>query len=142
MTPAHAILGSIEIKAKLSIVWDMLTNPDKILIYTGSSAKTDWKVGSEIIWEWRQNNHIHLYEGEIIENMKYKKIRYKYRPTSGKVPENANLYIFVTCILDQVSKDKTLFTYVRENIPSEDEKKHMEEYIPSMLAKMKKIAEA
>ena len=46
------IKNSIHIEASSRKIWDCLVNPDKIKLYLfGTDAISDWKLGSEIIFQ-------------------------------------------------------------------------------------------
>ena len=61
MTRDLVISKSININSSPQQVWDVLVNPKKIEQYfTGAKTKTDWQVGSEIIFA-------HLLRGERIQ---------------------------------------------------------------------------
>ena len=42
----NSVNGSIAIKATPQKIWDAITNPAKIALYTGSTTDTDWLEGS------------------------------------------------------------------------------------------------
>ncbi len=64
---------SIDINASPAMVWDALTNPEIIKKYLfGTETITDWKVGSEIIFQGKygeNNEHSYRDKGIIIQNI-------------------------------------------------------------------------
>ena len=47
-----SLTTSIDVNAPAAKVWEALTNPEIVKKYFfGTNVKTDWKVGSPIIWE-------------------------------------------------------------------------------------------
>jgi uncharacterized protein YndB with AHSA1/START domain len=70
---------NISINASKETVWDALTNPEKIKQYLfGTNTKTDWKVGSPLIFEGDYNGKHYRDEGKILNNTKYELLEYTY----------------------------------------------------------------
>ena len=60
---------SVDVKAEPEQVWNALTNPEIIKEYLfGTETITDWKVGSEIIFQGEYEGHKYRDHG-IIEQM-------------------------------------------------------------------------
>lgn len=58
MNKELTVKTSIEINADKAKVWDALTNPEKIKVYLfGTETLTDWKTGSEIIFQDEYQGH-------------------------------------------------------------------------------------
>ena len=52
------VTTSIEVNADKGKVQDVLTNPEKIKVYLfGTETLTDWKTGSEIIFQGEYQGH-------------------------------------------------------------------------------------
>ena len=90
--------ASIEIKASPARVWQALTDPDEIKKYWfGTTAKSDWKVGSPItftgVWEGKEYED----KGVIVKNEQQKVLQYTYWSNfTGKAdtPENYDTVTF------------------------------------------------
>jgi uncharacterized protein YndB with AHSA1/START domain len=60
MNHSLIVSKSVDINAEPSKVWNTLTNPDIIKEYLfGIETITDWKVGSEIIFQGEYEGHKH-----------------------------------------------------------------------------------
>ena len=70
---------SVDINAEPSTVWNALTNPDIIKEYLfGTETITDWKVGSEIIFQGEYKGHKYKDRGVVRENSLNKLLSYSY----------------------------------------------------------------
>ena len=70
---------SIDINATKDQVWDALTNPDKIKQYLfGTNTKTDWKEGSDLVFEGDYQGRHYKDEGKILSNKKNELLAYTY----------------------------------------------------------------
>lgn len=90
--------NSIEINAPADKVWDALTNPEKTKVYMfGCEALSDWKVGSELLWQANyEGKDMVFVKGHIVNIEPPKKLIYStFDPNStiADIPEN---YLNVT----------------------------------------------
>ena len=70
---------SIDINAEPSEVWEVLTNPELIKEYLyGTETLTDWKPGSEIIFQGEYEGKNYKDKGVIRENIPGKLLIYSY----------------------------------------------------------------
>ena len=137
----HIVKASIVINASRAKVWKALTDPKLIKQYLfGTEAKSDWKVGSPIIytgiWEGKQYED----KGTILEMIPEKLLKSNYWSSiSGKadVPEN---YQNVTYELAEVGKG-TRLDITQDNNPSEESKQHSQKNWSMVLEGMKKLLE-
>jgi uncharacterized protein YndB with AHSA1/START domain len=137
----NSIQGSITINATPSKLWDVLTNPEKIVLYTGSMAQTDWSQGSPITWSGEMHGTKFQNKGQVLENMAGSQLRYTYWSGMGgdaDLPEN---YSEITWALDPLGADQVELTYARIRIPTNLETQIFQEHLSSMLAEIKKLAE-
>ena len=92
METHHKISYTASINAPVEKVWDALTNPELVKEYLfGTNLKTDWKVGSPIIFQGEWEGKEYVDKGEVLEYELHKKIAYSYLSNlSGKenLPEN------------------------------------------------------
>jgi uncharacterized protein YndB with AHSA1/START domain len=73
------VTTSIEINADKIKVWDTLTNPEKIKVYLfGTETLTDWKTGSEIIFQGVYQGHQYKDKGTILDSKTNELLQYSY----------------------------------------------------------------
>ena len=71
--------SNIKIQSTPEKVWNVLTNPEKIKEYLfGTEVKTDWEVGSPIIFQREYNGQKYLDKGNVIEKKENKLLKYNY----------------------------------------------------------------
>jgi uncharacterized protein YndB with AHSA1/START domain len=92
------VKNSITIKAPASLVWDVLTNPEKTKLYMfGCETVSDWNVDSELLWKANyEGKEMVFVKGRIIELEPNVKLVYStFDPNSEleDIPEN---YVNVT----------------------------------------------
>lgn len=135
------VKGSIAVNATSTKVWEVLTNPDKILQYLGSKIKTDWKVGSGITWEGELFGVKFKNKGKVLKNEPGRILQYTYWSGLGgdeDLPEN---YSEITWTLDENSDESVNLTYSRLNIPTPMEQEIFKSHLPMMLEEIKNLAE-
>ena len=76
-----------------------------------------------------------------MENLNENFLKYKYWSGYGGGQDSTKNYSVIIYKLEPLDRDKTKFTYVRENIPTEEEKKMFEEHLPEMLNEIKRHSE-
>ena len=68
MNKELTVTQSIEINAAKEKVWDALTNPEKIKVYLfGTDTLTNWKAGSEIIFQGEYQGQQYKDKGTIVD---------------------------------------------------------------------------
>jgi uncharacterized protein YndB with AHSA1/START domain len=122
-------------------VWNALTNPELINKYMfGTTAVSDWKEGSKIIWKGEWEGKSYEDKGKILRFEPKKTLQYShFSPLSGldDRPEN---YHIVT--IDLTEKDKqTIVSLTQDNNANEKEKDHSEKNWKMMLGSLKKLLE-
>ena len=133
--------ASTSIDAPLATVWDALVNPETIKQYMfGTNVVTDWKQGSEIVWEGEWEGRPYRDKGVILELDPGRLITYShYSPLSGQpdVPENYHTLTF------EVSGDgpPTEVSLTQDNNDDEEAKKHSEANWQMMLDGLRKLLE-
>jgi uncharacterized protein YndB with AHSA1/START domain len=136
----NSVTGGIIINAQAEKIWEVLTNPDKIVLYTGSNTITNWQIGSSISWKGEMHGTAFENKGKILEVDQNKVLKYTYWSGIGgdaDLPEN---YSEITFNLNSVNNGIGL-TYTRTNIPTEIETQIFQGHIQSMLEEIKKLAE-
>lgn len=137
----NSVHGSILINANASRVWDALTNPDQIVLYTGSKTTTDWAVNSSVSWTGELFGTTYESKGIILENAAYSILKFTYWSGLGGDMDLPDNYSIVTYTLNELDNDSVELAYSRIKIPTEMETQIFKENIKSMLEEIKRIAE-
>lgn len=137
----NSVQGSVIINADIQTIWEVLTNPDKIALYTGARTQTDWGIGSPVTWSGELFGTTYENKGRILENLPHQQLTFTYWSGLGgdmDLPEN---YSTVSYILNLVDDSSVELTYQRTNIATEIETQIFTENLASMLENIKKLAE-
>ena len=136
---------SIDIDADPSKVWDALTNPEIIKEYLfGTETITDWKVGSEIIFqgEYGENKEFKYRDkGIILKNVLNEEISYSYWSGFSGLEDKPENYSTITYTLAGSDNKKTKFTWTQKGYGNEDSYKHAVTGMDAFLVKIKEIIE-
>ena len=141
MDTNSSVKGSIAIKAPVSKIWDILTNPDKIVLYIGSQTHTDWTVGSPITWEGEMHGTKFQNKGVVLENKPNRLLRFTYWSGMGGDADLPANYSEITYRLNQLSNNSVELIYLRIKIPTALEKQIFDGHLPSMLEEIKRLSE-
>ena len=111
MSQSLFVRDDIVIDTPMSIVWDVLVNPEKTRRYMyGCEVVTDWKIGSPVLWKMQyEGQEITPVKGFLIAFDEGKTLEYTVIDPQGKyedIPEN---YLHVTYTLSG-EEGKTLLT--------------------------------
>ena len=141
MNHSLEIKNSIHIEASSRKIWDCLVNPDKIKLYLyGTDAISDWKLGSEIIFQGEYNGKEYKDKGIITQFEPNKFFSYYYwSGFSGleDIKENYSLVSFE--IKTQNFYNKLVIT--QTGFADEATQKHTDTSWQNILEKIKEIAE-
>ena len=133
---------SIEIKAKADKVWDVLTNPEIIRVYLfGTETITDWKIGSEILFQGEYDGQHYKDKGIVIENIQYKILSYKYWSGFSGLEDKIENYSLITYTIESLEEKKVKFTWTQQGFASSDGQCHAEQGLKTMLEQIKNLAE-
>ena len=133
---------SIVINAEVSKVWKALTTPEIIKEYLfGTETVTDWKVGSEIIFQGEYQGHKYRDKGVISENIPNQTLSYSYWSGFSGLPDEPGNYSQVTYSLSSIDSKQTKLTWTQKGFANEDGYKHSESGMDSFLGKIKEIVE-
>ena len=134
--------SSIDVQATPEKVWEALTNPEIIKEYLyGTNTITDWKVGSEIIFQGEYEGQSYKDKGVIREFDPLNKISYSYwSGFSGMedVPEN---YSLVSYVVTPKADNLTTFTWIQQGFGSEAGYEHSKYGMNDFLQLIKTIME-
>ena len=135
------ILKSTDINAESARVWDVLINPEKIKQYfNGAETKTDWQVGSEIIFK-------HIYEkqefnnkGIILSYDPYRLLSYTYWSAFSNTEDKPENYTTITFTFTKISTG-TKLAFTQTNFINKEWYQALAAGWDIVLAKIKEIAE-
>ncbi len=134
---------SIEINAPLAKVWKGLTDPAIIKDYLyGTETVTNWKVGSEIVFQGEWEGNKYRDHGVILELIPNELISYSYWSGFSGLEDKPENYSTVTYNVEIISDEKTLFTWTQKGFATEQNYEHsnsgMEEFLKSIKAVIEK----
>ena len=113
------IIKSIDIKAKASKVWEVLTDPQCIHIYLpGAQAVTDWEVGHHIMFVHDDREPQVVDKGTILVYQPNELLVYTYWTPFSELPDSPENY---TTVAFNLSENETLtdLTITHVNFQSE-----------------------
>jgi len=133
--------ADIMINATVDVVWEALTNPDKLKLFMfGSTVKSNWIKGSPITWEGEWQGKPYKDKGKILEVVPNKKLQYShFSPLSGAEDKPEN-YHTVTIELQQKG-NQTSVQLTQDKNETEEEKQHSQKNWEMMLTNLKKVVE-
>lgn len=141
MNKELTISTSIIINADKAKVWDTLTNPEKIKIYLfGTETLTDWKTGSEIIFQGEYQGRQYRDKGTILDIRTDELLQYNYwSGFSGleDIPEN---YSLITFNLGNANNE-TLLTFTQVGFANEQAQQHSRINWTNVLQQIKELSE-
>ncbi|MVM32635.1 SRPBCC domain-containing protein [Spirosoma sp. HMF4905] len=133
---------SVDINASPSKVWDVLTTPDLIKEYLfGTETVTDWKIGSEIIFQGEYGDQTYRDKGVILENVPNKLLSYSYWSGFSGLEDKPENYSTVTYILRAEDDNQTEFTWTQQGYATEEGYNHSVNGMSAFLKQIKEIAE-
>ena len=141
MNKELTVTTSIEINADKAKVWDALTNPEKIKVYLfGTEALTDWKVGSEIIFQGEYQGHQYKDKGTILHIKTDELLQYSYWSGFTGLEDKTENYSLVTYKLDTIN-GKTLLSLTQTGFSNEQAQQHSQTAWTNVLQQIKQMTE-
>ncbi|MHB1685843.1 MAG: SRPBCC family protein [Ignavibacteriaceae bacterium] len=132
---------SVDINAEPSKVWNALTNPEIIKEYLfGTETVTDWKVGSEIIFQGEYDGHKYKDKGVVRENILNELLSYSYWSGFSGLEDKPENYSLVTYGLTH-NNNITKLTWTQKCYANEEGHKHSESGMDDFLKRIKEIVE-
>lgn len=133
--------ATISIQASISKVWQALTSPDLIKQYLfGTTVKTDWQVGSSIIYEGQWQGKPYQDKGTILQIEPGKLLVSTYWSSLAGLPDVPENYKTVRYELSPEGSE-TRLTITQDNNASQDEANHSRENWKMVLEGIKKLLE-
>ena len=132
---------SIIIHAPAAKVWDALINPKMIKQYLfGTTAESDWKVGSPIryrgVWEGKEYED----KGTVIAVVPEKLLETTYWSNMAGLSDSPENYKKVVYTLEEL-KDGIRLTITQDNNATEEDQKHSEQNWNMVLTSLKNLLE-
>ena len=133
---------SIDIDAGPSIVWKALTAPEIIKEYLfGTETITDWKVGSEVIFQGEFDGKKYLDRGVVKENVENELLTYSYWSSFSGSEDKPENYSLITYTLTPKEKNETTFTWTQKGYADEESYNHSKTGMDAFLKQIKEIVE-
>ncbi len=133
---------SILINASLAKVWQGLTTPAIIKEYLfGTETVTDWKVGSEVVFQGEYEGHKYRDKGVVLKNVVNETLSYLYWSGFSGLEDKPENYSTVTYNLVKKDENTTEFTWTQKGFANEENKKHSEGGMSAFLEKVKEVIE-
>jgi len=134
--------AQITINAPIETVWHAIVNSE-IALMPGTMVKTDWEIGSPIIFEGEFNGKSFKDFGEVVAKEEGRSVTFSHW---SKTPERPDDYHLVRYELED-RQDSTHVTLTQTNVGDEPDidaatKAEFEKNWQAMLAHLKKAAEA
>jgi len=137
-----AVTGTIDINAPVSRVWDTMTNPEIIKEYLfGTETVTDWKVGSEIVFQGEYNGQKYRDHGVILEYIPNELVSYSYWSGFSGLEDKPENYSTVTYKIAKKADSLTTLSWIQKGYATEEGYKHSSEGMAAFMEQIKGIAE-
>jgi uncharacterized protein YndB with AHSA1/START domain len=141
MNKELTVTTSIEINADRAKVWDALTNPEKIKVYLfGTETLTDWKTGSEIIFQGEYQGQQYKDKGTILDIRTDELLQYSYWSGFTGLEDKPENYSLVAYKLD-TTNGKTLLTLTQTGFSNEQAQQHSQTAWTNVLQQIKQMTE-
>jgi uncharacterized protein YndB with AHSA1/START domain len=131
----------VKFNAPAEKVWIGLTDPEIVKQYFfGTNVKTDWQLGSPIIWSGEWEGKSYEDHGTILEIEPGKHVKYSYWSSMSGTEDRPENYQNVTYDLDE-NHGVTTLTITQDNVKSEQAKEHSEQNWQWIFGELKKLIE-
>lgn len=128
------------INASVEKVWEALINPEMVKQYFfGSSQKTDWEIGSSILWTGEYEGRKYIDRGKVLEFLPNDKLSYSYLSSWSGLDDKPENYLFVTYEVEAIEAGTEL-TITQSNY-DEEKAKHSSENWSVVIDGLKKLVE-
>ena len=133
---------SVIINAGIDQVWEALTNPEIIKQYLfGTETITDWKAGSEIIFQGEYQGSKYKDRGYILKNIPNTLLSYSYWSGFSGMEDNSENYSTVTYTIKNLGLNQTELNWTQTGFANEQTHQHSEKGMDEFLASIKNIIE-
>ncbi|MFE9786092.1 SRPBCC domain-containing protein [Nocardia salmonicida] len=137
----YVATAQTDISASSMQVWAVMTDPEQLReLWFGAEVRTDWKVGSPIVWQGAFKGREYRDKGQILEFEPGRLLKMThYSPLTGlpDMPEN-----YHTLTYELTENDTTThLSLSQDNNASQDEVEHSRGMWESQVSGIKKAAE-
>jgi uncharacterized protein YndB with AHSA1/START domain len=133
---------SVVINASAAKVWEVLTTPEIIKEYLfGTETITDWKPGSEVIFQGEYQGHKYRDKGLVVQNVLNSILSYRYWSGFSGLEDKPENYSLVTYTLAGEGNNSTKLTWTQQGFANEEGHKHSESGMDAFLQSIKQIVE-
>ncbi|MCC9138963.1 SRPBCC domain-containing protein [Pontibacter silvestris] len=134
--------SNIKMRSTPEKLWRVLTDPEKIKEYLfGTKVQTDWKVGSQILFQGEYDGQQYTDKGNVTERKVNELLKYDYWSGFSGLEDKPENYSLVTYRIEKLNDNEVKFTWHQQGFSSETGQKHTEEGLKGMLKKIKELAE-
>jgi uncharacterized protein YndB with AHSA1/START domain len=142
MDTSLEVENSILIHASPTKIWKALTDPALIKEYLfGTETITDWKVGSDLIFQGEWEGQPYKDKGHILEITPEKILSYDYWSGFSGMEDKPENYSTITYTLEDVG-DNIRLRVSQKGFAKKENQEHSEKGWTQVLEKIKEIAEA
>ncbi len=118
-----------------------MTNPEKIKVYLfGTETLTDWKTGSEIIFQGEYQGHQYKDKGTILDIKTDELLQYFYWSGFSGLEDKPENYSLVAYKLE-TANDNTLLTLTQTGFANEQTQQHSKTVWTNVLKQIKQMTE-
>ncbi|MEP7146236.1 MAG: SRPBCC family protein [bacterium] len=136
------VSNSIDINADSTKVWKALTDPEIIKDYLfGTETVTDWKPGSEVVFQGEYEGKKYRDHGIVKENVENKLLSYTYWSGMSGLEDKPENYSLITYTLKPIEDNITTFTWTQKGYADEDSYNHTMNGMDDFLKKIKEVVE-
>jgi uncharacterized protein YndB with AHSA1/START domain len=137
-----SVTTSVQIAAPASKIWKALTEPEIIKQYLfGTETITDWKVGSEIVFQGEYDGTSYKDKGIVQQNIPNELLSYLYWSAFMGIEDKPENYSLVTCSIKPLDADHSEFTWTQKGFANEKSHQHSESGMNAFLNGMKTVIE-
>lgn len=137
-----SVSESIDVSATPEQVWEALTNPEIIKEYLfGTETITNWKVGSEIVFQGEYEGHKYYDKGIVRENIPNQLLSYNYWSGFSGLEDKPENYSLVTYTVEK-NTNSTKFTWTQKGFATEQGYEHSKSGMKEFLQQIKGIIES
>jgi uncharacterized protein YndB with AHSA1/START domain len=133
---------SIVVNAAPGKVWEALTNPEIIKEYLfGPETITDWKAGSEIVFQGEYNGIKYRDKGVVQKNVLQELLSYRYWSAFSGLEDKPENYSLVTYSLVDKGNNQTELTWAQQGFATREGYQHSMSGMDAFLKHIKDIIE-
>jgi|SRR5699024_606234 len=135
-------VSSIKINSSPEKVWKILTDTKDIEKYLfGTKIKTNWKVGSPILFQGEYDGQKYIDKGDVIENKENELLRYNYWSSFSGLEDKPENYSLITYKIEKLNENSVKLIWHQQGFSNEKAQEHTEKSLGGILEIIKELAE-